>query len=72
MMRTYLSLHKTNPSHLLMALHPKNYISAKNTCQFTSQEIQNIQQDHEAQQLIQVREKEELVTKKKEELTLSS
>jgi len=50
----------------------KPHLSAKNTCQFTSQEIQNIQQDHEAQQLIQVREKEELVTKKKDELTLSS
>ncbi|KIK10388.1 hypothetical protein K443DRAFT_312 [Laccaria amethystina LaAM-08-1] len=43
-----------------MALHPKN------TCQFTSQEIQNIQQDHEAQCLTQAREKEELVAKKKE------
>jgi hypothetical protein len=43
-----------------MALHPKN------TCQFTSQEIQNIQRDHEAQCLTQAREKEELVAKKKE------
>jgi len=46
----------------------KPRLSAKNTCQFTSQEIQNIQQDRKAQWLTQVREKEELVAKKKEEL----
>jgi len=46
----------------------KPCLSAKNTHQFTSQEIQNIQRDHEAQQLTQVREKEELLAKKKEEL----
>ena len=40
----------------------------KNARQFTSQEIQNMQRDREAQQLTQTREKEELVAKKKEEL----
>ena len=40
----------------------------KNTRQFTSQEIQNIQRDREAQRLTQAKEKEELVAKKKEEL----
>ena len=43
-------------------------LSAKNTCQFTLQEIQNMQRDHKAQQLTQAREKEELVAKKEEEL----
>ena len=46
----------------------KPCLSEKNTCQFTLQEIQNIQQDCKAQQLMQAREKEELVAKKKEEL----
>ena len=40
----------------------------RNARQFTSQEIQNIQRDREAQRLMQAREKEELVVKKKEEL----
>ena len=40
----------------------------RNARQFTSQEIQNIQRDCEAQRLMQAREKEELVVKKKEEL----
>jgi hypothetical protein len=48
----------------------KPHLSAKNACQFTSQEIQNIQQDREAQRLTQVREMEELVAKKS--LMLSS
>jgi hypothetical protein len=46
----------------------KPHLSAKNARQFTSQEIQNIQRDCEAQHLMQAREKEELVAKKKEEL----
>jgi hypothetical protein len=46
----------------------KPRLSAKNARQFTSQEIQNIQRDREAQRLTQAREKEELVAKKKEEL----
>ena len=46
----------------------KPRLSAKNARQFTSQEIQNIQRDRDAQRLTQAREKEELVAKKKEEL----
>ena len=46
----------------------KPRLSAKNACQFTSQEIQNMQRDRKAQRLTQAREKEELVAKKKEEL----
>lgn len=46
----------------------KPRLSAKNARQFTSQEIQNIQRDREAQRLTQAREKEELVARKKEEL----
>jgi hypothetical protein len=46
----------------------KPRLSAKNARQFTSQEIQNIQRDREAQRLTQAREKEKLVAKKKEEL----
>ena len=48
----------------------KPRLSAKNAHQFTLQEIQNMQQDCEAQRLMQVREKEELVAKKKEELNV--
>ena len=43
-------------------------LSATNAHWFTSKEIQNIQWHCEAQQLTQVREKEELVAKEEEEL----
>ena len=49
-------------------LPKKLYFSVTNTHHFTSQEIQNIQWHCKAQQLTQVREKEDLVVKKEEKL----